>query len=292
MKSTVAEKVWLICFSALVVLHIPYKPLHGQEQLPTRLKVNKSFITVWAPDEQGLVYVHGNSGAVESTSRATLQIINLTDNHKIPVSVNEDGGFQAKIKAVGGAKIKVLARNQQGERSYGTFTVPTDPNTQTDPDNQPQPQPCQSQSLQPQPQPLTNQQQLIISQPFPSSLTDVSPGDAAELAVIITVVNTNTGDIIAAKHIAGPTSAITGQTKVLEAIAKNIIAKCTTIIMLEFKRSFPGITKTPEKPKDNISPDSPSNSKPPLTEPQKNKPSSLDGNPAETNTKTQERPPQ
>jgi len=88
------------------------------------IKVHKPFITVSSPNEEGIVTVVGRGGAVEYIGSATVQLIRLSDNYKIPVNLGEDGSFEAEISAKVGEKIRVLARSQEGRRSYGTFTVP------------------------------------------------------------------------------------------------------------------------------------------------------------------------
>ena len=56
------------------------------------------------------------------------------------------------------------------------------------------------------------------------------------LAVIITLVNTTTGDVLAAKRIAGPTRAKLNQQKLFDAVVRNIVKKCSDVVNAEFKR--------------------------------------------------------
>jgi hypothetical protein len=89
-----------------------------------RVKVHKHHIIVSPPNAEGIVYVKGKAGAIETTSEAKLTIENLETKKKIPVEIYEDGSFEGYIEAEAGQKIRVRARNEEKKRSYGTFTVP------------------------------------------------------------------------------------------------------------------------------------------------------------------------
>ena len=221
------------------------------------IKVHKPFITVSSPNEQGVVTVVGRGGAVEHIGSATVQLIRLSDNYKIPVMLGEDGTFEAEISAEAGEKIRVLARSQEGRRSYGTFTVPagappgptrqrsndeisvTDQSADQSAD---QPQSVSSVSLSTW-EPVVSDTIALSQKPLKTSETG-----RVELAVIITVVNTNSGRIVAARRIAGPTRALPEQTNLFNAVVKNIIDKCTAVAMAEFRRrACSPKKKSPEK---------------------------------------------
>ena len=214
-------------------------PTSARGQQP--IKVHKPFITVSSPDGQGMVTVVGRGGAVEHIGPVTVQLIRLIGNYKIPVNLGEDGSFEAEISAKTGEKVRVLARSQEGRRSYGTFTVPAgtppSPTRQRLHDeinvtDQPadQAQAVNSISLSTF-EPVVSDTIVLQQKPLESP-----KNETIELAVIITVVNTNNGRIVAARRVAGPTRARPEQTDLLNAVVKNIIDKCTAVAMAEFKR--------------------------------------------------------
>ena len=226
-------------------------PVSAGGQQP--IKVHKPFITVSSPNEQGMVTIVGRGGAVEYIGSVTVQLIRLSDNYKIPVTLGEDGSFEAEISAKVGEKIRVLARGQEGRRSYGTFTVPAGappgPTEQRSNDeisvtdqSADQPQPVSSVSLS------TWEPVVSDTISLPQKPAEKSKDETIELAVIITVVNTNSGRIVAARRIAGPTRARPEQTNLFNAVVKNIIDKCTAVAMAEFRRRpCSSKKKSPEK---------------------------------------------
>ena len=217
------------------------------------IKVHKPFITVSSPNNEGMVTVVGRGGAVEYIDSATVQLIRLSDNYKIPVMLSEDGGFEALISAKVGEKIRVLARSQEGRRSYGTFTVPAGAppgpikqrsNDEISVTDQPvgQPQPVSSVSLS------TFKPVASDTIGLPRKPSEKSKNETIELAVIITVVNIDSGQIVAARRIAGPTRARPEQMNLFNAVVKNIIDKCTAVAMAEFRRrAGSSKKKSPEK---------------------------------------------
>ena len=223
----------IICMIVLVVL-IPFlcKPLsvHGQ----AKVKVHKPFVTVSVPNEQGVVQVTGAAGAVQSDGPVTVQIINLRSEEKIPVILNEDGSFSGVIAAVADDKIRILARNQKGKRSYGTFTV--SPRTLIGSEGQ-----LPVESAVKKPSEATSEKSdtkssLLLSPAVEQKPAPVPKNESIELAVIITVVNTSTGEIVAAKRIAGATRAKQSQPRLLAAVIQNIIGKCSAVVNAELKR--------------------------------------------------------
>jgi len=248
-KLLFAKKSCHYCLLLGIALSIFPTSAGGQQSI----KVHKPFITVSSPNEQGMVTVVGRGGAVEHIGPATVQLIRLSDNYKIPVTLGEDGSFEAEISAKAGEKIRVLARSREGKRSYGTFTIPTGapPGPTKQPSNDEinitdqttgQPQPISSVSLSTF-KPVASDTIGLSQKPLETSETG-----RVELAVIITVVNTNSGRIVAARRIAGPTRALPEQTNLFNAVVKNIIDKCTAVAMAEFRRRVcPPNKKSPEK---------------------------------------------
>jgi len=241
----------MCCFCLLPAIALSIFPTSAGGQ--QSIKVHKPFITLSLPNDQGVVTVVGRGGAVEYIGSATVQLIRLSDNYKMPVTLGEDGSFETEISAKAGEKIRVLARSQEGRRSYGTFTVPAGaPPSQTEQrsnneiniTDQPadQSQPISSVSLS------TFKPVASDTNSLPRKPSEKSKNETIELAVIITVVNINSGRIVAARRIAGPTRALPEQTNLFNAVVKNIIDKCTAVATAEFRRrTCPSKKKSPEK---------------------------------------------
>ena len=241
----------MCCFCLLPPIALSIFPTSAGGQ--QSIKVHKPFITLSSPNEQGMVTVVGRGGAVEYIGSATVQLIRLSDNYKIPVTLGEDGSFEAEISAKVGEKIRVLARSQEGKRSYGTFTVPAvvPPGLTKQPSNdeikitdqttgQPQPvSPVSLSTFRPEASDTIGLTQKPLKSP---------KNETIELAVIITVVDIDSGRIVAARRIAGPTRALPEQTNLFNAVVKNIIDKCTAVAMAEFRRrTCSPNKKSPEK---------------------------------------------
>ncbi|MCK5270641.1 MAG: hypothetical protein KAJ46_07650 [Sedimentisphaerales bacterium] len=249
LRKLFAKKSCHYCLLLAIALSIFPTSAGGQQSI----KVHKPFISVSSPNDEGVVTVVGRSGAVEYIGSATVQLIRLSDNYKIPVTLGEEGSFEAKISAKAGEKIRVSARSQEGRRSYGTFTVPAGappgPTRQHSNDeisvtDQPvdQPQPVSSVSLS------TLEPMASDTDRLPRKPSEKLKNETVELAVIITVVNINSGRIVAARRIAGPTRARPEQTNLFNAVVKNIIDKCTAVAMAEFRRrTGSSKKKSPEK---------------------------------------------
>ena len=88
------------------------------------VKINKNYVNISPPNEQGMVAIQGEAGAVESTSPATLQAPNEETDVGAAGTIREDGSFEAKIAASSGDKIRLTARNEEGKTSRATFKVP------------------------------------------------------------------------------------------------------------------------------------------------------------------------
>lgn len=89
-----------------------------------RVKVHKNLVSVMPSAAGKAVTITGSAGAVDSSSPAELKITNLSTNESIEALIQEDGSFQADIEAAPADQIQVLATNEQGKKSRGTFRVP------------------------------------------------------------------------------------------------------------------------------------------------------------------------
>ena len=210
---------------------------HSAAQQP--VKVHKGFITVSAPDGQGMVTVMGRAGAIESAGPVTVQLIRVADNYKIPLEIDREGGFAARVSAEGGEQIRIMARNQEGRQSYGTFKVPAGA---AEPVGSEQPG-ATAKSVDGPPEQA--EQTVTVSRLKPEPINpmplvdkgqDQAEPETIELAVIITVVNTRSGEIIAAQRVAGPTRARPDQKVFFDKIIEGILDRCVSVIKAEFRR--------------------------------------------------------
>jgi len=161
-------------------------PTAANVQPPNKVKVHKDLISIAPPDQNGLVLVTGQPGAIEATSNANLRIVNLTTKLIVTSLPNKDGSFQARISAAPVDQVRVYARNQQGKRSYGTFSVPA-----------------------------------------VASSTPVTHTGPNNIAVVVMVIDTTTGRIVATRQIAGTVPKTDAP---YDHIAYNITSKCAATV--------------------------------------------------------------
>ena len=198
------------------------------------VKVHKGQIIVQRPDEKGVVHVHGAAGAIQSSSPAVVYIENLTTKSKIRINVNDDGGFEASIPATSKDRVRVRARNQEGKVSYGTFDVPVgqqaDAAEAVVESNEEVDEPIQLRPL------LGHKRAKRIALEMKGSDAGKQDKDYIGLAVIITVVNINTGEVVAAERIAGKTKHTVWQNDLFNRTVQRIISRCFNIIRSEINR--------------------------------------------------------
>jgi hypothetical protein len=138
--------------------------------------VHKKFISVSSVDEQGLVTVVGQAGAIESSSAVELKITNLSSNEFVYAQVNQDGSFQAQITAAATEKIQVLATNEERKKSRGTFRVP----------------------IAAAPPKITPVQSIAptLTEPTVTDQREKGKEDNMKLAVVVIVIDKTSGEII------------------------------------------------------------------------------------------------
>jgi len=187
------------------------------------VKVHKDMVKASPPDEQGKVVVVGGAGAITSNNPVKVDLIHLGRNEKVPMEINMNGSFRAEIAADTGEKIRVLARNKEG-RSYGTFTVPP-----------------KLKSVAGELQKVEAKSEVKVSPVWrPAGTADKLKNDEMELAVIITVVNTKTGEIAAVRRIAGVSKAKQDQKEAWGKVVDNIMEKCARVVEAELQRQEAG----------------------------------------------------
>jgi len=176
-----------------------------------------------------MVQVTGLAGAVEfpAEDKVIVKIENLTTKNKTDATLNPDGSFTGAISGRPSEKIKVYAANQHKKKqSYGTFLIPAllpandGTALSTDAEHEP---------------PATDASKL--TEPAPANEPDnTTPSGKQELAVIITVIDTNTGQTISSQRVTGTVKIEPGQDGRLSSIAKRIISRCAKVIQSEFNR--------------------------------------------------------
>ena len=196
----VLTALWLFAASVPCVLSAP------------RVKVHKQLIRVVAPNEKGVVHVLGLAGAIESTSTVRLEIRNLTQKNRRPVKVLADGSFSAPIAANPGDQVRVLARNTERKRSYGTFTVP-DAKAVGDPE-----------ALAVGPETLPNG---VVAKPLSAD------AESMHVGVFINVVDLKTGELLASQKVEGVLERKLQPEFTYMTAINNLIAKCLNVVRTE-----------------------------------------------------------
>ena len=87
-----------------------------------KIKVHKAKVSVSPPDQQGLVTITGQPGAVETELKATGEITIIKSGGAFEIT--EQGAFLTQVSAESGDKIRVQAKNEAKKKSVGTFKVP------------------------------------------------------------------------------------------------------------------------------------------------------------------------
>lgn len=186
------------------------------------VKVHKHLISVMPPDEAGIVQVHGEPGAIASDEPVSLHIENVADGQKVIVQAYEDGAFSGGIAADAGQKVRVVARNRQG-RSIGTFMVPL----------------------------WTAQSRQVESKEPPAEQPQPPPADPmgpTRVAVIVVVVDTDTGEVLAAERIAGEARRFPRTPGNLTAYAQSLVRRCLSAVRQELRLVKPSIARPAPPP--------------------------------------------
>ncbi len=193
------------------------------------LMLNKNLINVLPPDHNGTVMVYGVANAVVSDSAITAEIVNVEDNSKVPVIINPDGSFIAYIMANPGESVRLITHSQD-KKSYRTFTVPPrlpmNARQQVPPDYIAPGQ----RHAQPSPQPTVPQHPKMNVTP------DRAQG-ARKIAVLVTVIDTQSGEIIANERIVGSPAVSDPQKELINLIAENLIWQCRNLVESEMLKS-------------------------------------------------------
>ena len=201
------------------------------------VKVHKGQVIVQRPDEKGVVHVHGAAGAIQSSSPAVVYIENLTTKSKIRIKVKEDGGFDTSIPATSKDRVRVRARNQEGKVSYGTFDVPVgqqaDAVKAAEAVVEAEEEVDEPVRLRPL---LGHKRAKQIAKEMKEPEAGEQDDEHIGLAVIITVVNVNSGEVVAAERIAGTTKHSVWQNDLFNRTVQRIISRCFNIIRSEINR--------------------------------------------------------
>ncbi len=206
--------------------------IHARALEEPKCKVVKELIALKSSERPGFIIVVGNPGAVNSTSAVTTYIENLGTHALTRFNVTDNFGFEAAVQAAAGDQVRVYARNQEGKRSYGTFKVPQFQTAAPPETAEVKPAP----SLKPK-EPLKPKVPLKQLEPLKvKELKGYQPPNGTRLAVIVTVVNIDDGEIVAAQRLAGPTRIKPGDNARLKTIINKIIERCMNIAKSEINR--------------------------------------------------------
>ncbi len=201
-------------------------------------KVNKNLINVYAGEAPGFVLVEGSSGCVTSTSLAAAYAKNLISGDRAEITLKGDMSFSVQLKANPGDKIRVHAQNIEGKRSYGTFDIA---------------QVMPAKQIIPKPIPLEQGQAVLAVKEYdlPSDQNKAEtstvfageldynkdPENGTNLAVIIMVVNTDTGKVLATTQVEGKSKAYAEKSdKNFTIMLSRITDRCRNIIESEIFR--------------------------------------------------------
>lgn len=111
----------LLFLSTLVFAHPSTLPA---AEAPPFVKVNKDLITVSEPDDNGLVHLIGQPGAIDTNAPIKSYVRHEARKEKVPFEIDATGAFSAQIPAAVGEPLRVYARTAEGKQSYGSFIVP------------------------------------------------------------------------------------------------------------------------------------------------------------------------
>jgi hypothetical protein len=166
-------------------------------------KVNKNLVNISASDEQGMVLVQGEPGAIESSSPAELQITNEQTGAFVMADIQRDASFQAKIAASADDKIRLAVRNEEGKKGRTTIKVPLG----------------------------------YVTTP---RSTTAAAGEVSEVTVWIRVVDKKTGRLLVAQNVDGtlPASPIQDPNKPAPSTQntiQNLVDKCVALVKGELQ---------------------------------------------------------
>ena len=207
MNTGVQKKWWL----SIVICLVTVGQLAAQPIVSPRVKVHKRLISVSAPNADGLVLVKGAAGAIETTSSVSLYVENLKNKVRIVFDMADDGSFATAIAVEPGQKIRITARNLEGKKSIGTFTVPGVAETPT--------------------------------APPPAAPPKRTIGETTGNTVIVLLaIDTATGRIVANRQIAG---SLGGSAESPADLVNKLLDRCVTIISDAYNR--PTATDAPKE---------------------------------------------
>jgi len=195
---------------SVLLMHLGARPTQAQG----RVKVNKDLITVSPPDADGTVMLRGGPGAIANPGNVMLRVENLATEQRVGVALHADGSFSVEVTANAGERVRVLARKRGGNQSIGTFVVPGPLESPT------------SVPLPPTESAIPPADPEILS---PPSGLGASRDDRARLAVVLVVLDSDTGQILGSEYVAGPTRARFRVTA-LDGIAQQIIERCRAVV--------------------------------------------------------------
>lgn len=216
-------------------------------------KVNKPLIKVYAGQGTGDFILVGKAGAITTTSVASVYVSNTNSGTRTEIVLAADYSFTVNIKAAAGDKIRVNAQNAQGKKSYGSFNITgaevpfqnqnvTISNEQVVPAIKTYDLPSESQAEIPEVSVKSVAQVQTIYADEMSFNND--PAIGTNIAVVVIVINTDTGDVLSTSRISGKSKVYAEKSKEnFRIMIDRIINRCTNIIESEIFRPSPQKTK-------------------------------------------------
>ena len=252
-------------FAGLTTSH-----LNSEDDQPY-CKVNKPLITISAGTAIGTITITGTPGSISSTSAATAYAKNVETGTRADITLAEDYSFTVQLTANPGHKIRVYSSNRQGKRSYGTFEVPNLPQSVTTPQPSAAVDTASARPLQP----AAAIQQPADSSPIAANIPDTAPTqsaikeysivnlesttrpalmvngeqvaaapqpiddptDGTNLAVVIMIVNTDSGQVLSTTQITGKSKTYAEKSpENFKIMIQRILDRCKNIISSEILR--------------------------------------------------------
>ena len=194
------------------------------------VKVNKHLVTVRAPDQNGQVEILGEPGAIRSAEAVTVRIHNLATGQRSNVQVYEDGGFNGLIAAEPGQRVRVVAVNVNKKgKSQGTFTVPSPATMQITARSVAEPIAAGAEQTT-QSEPALRSENTLQGEPAQGRRALPVVASIRQMAVVVTVIDTVSGEILASECIAGSPKTAARHPSKYRQIADNIVRRCALAI--------------------------------------------------------------
>lgn len=207
-----------------------------------RIKVNKHLIKVTPPDNNGVVWITGQAGAIVSTSDFAVQLIDLETNQKLTLTVQPDGSFKVSVRDKEGHKIRILAKNEEKKSSYGTFTIPTSPFPNNAPGTLHVPAaPRRSMQLVPA---LNVVSTLVTPIPIDAETALQNDPNSVPITIFVNIVDMRTGRLLAYERVDGTLKNDDSNNRPYQETLASFLKNCVSILQWELGKLAENPVKT------------------------------------------------